>query len=238
LAARNGVKIKVRQPLAELKVRPGGERDERAVKRFGDQLREELNVKAVSLHDPAQGPLLRPEVKPNMKTLGPQFGPRLKEVMAAIAVADPSALAAKVQASDVIELPCGGEAVTLNPADLIVQVKAPEGWVGVVDGDTQAALDTRITEELAAEGMARDVVRHVQDQRKEAGLEMEDRIALYLGTESEKLSRAIEAHKSYIAGETLTVEWSALALNGEAHRATVKVEGQPLTIELRRLKPA
>jgi isoleucyl-tRNA synthetase len=98
------------------------------------------------------------------------------------------------------------------------------------------ALDTRITEELAGEGMARDVVRHIQDQRKEAGLEMEDRIALYLGTESEKLRRAIETHKAYIAGETLTVEWSVQPLTGPGvHRATVKVEGQTLTIELKKV---
>jgi isoleucyl-tRNA synthetase len=236
LAARNSVKIKVRQPLAELKVQPAGDGDARAVNRFGDQLREELNVKAVSLHDPEWGPLLEPVVKPNMKTLGPKFGGRLKDVLAAIAAADPAMLAAKVRANEIIELPCGGETVQLDPADLIVQVKAPEGWAGVVDRETQVALDTRITEELAAEGMARDVVRHVQDQRKDAELEMEDRIALYLGTESEKLSRAIDTHKAYIAAETLTVEWSAQALNGEAHRATVKVDGQPLTIELRRVK--
>src|SRR5437588_908953 len=87
-AARNSVKIKVRQPLAELRVQPGDERDRRAVERFADQICEELNVKKVALHDPAQGPLLRVMVKPNMKTLGPKFGPRLKEVQAALATAD------------------------------------------------------------------------------------------------------------------------------------------------------
>ena len=75
-----------------------------------------------------------------------------------------------------LELPCGGETILLEPADLMVSVKAEEGWAGMVARDTQIALDTRITEELSREGMARDVVRHVQEQRKEAGLEMEDRI--------------------------------------------------------------
>jgi isoleucyl-tRNA synthetase len=235
LAARNSVKIKVRQPLAELKVQPAGEDDQRAVERFGDQLREELNVKAVSLHDPEWGPLLTPDVKPNMKTLGPKFGSRLKDVVAAIAAADPFDLAARVRAGGSIELPCGGETILLEPADLVVQDKAPEGWAGVVDHETQLALDTGITEELAAEGMARDVVRHVQEQRKEAGLQMEDRIALYLGTDSEKLRQAITAHRDYIAAETLTIEWSAQPLaSAGVHRATARVEGQPLTIELKK----
>ena len=76
----------------------------------------------------------------------------------------------------------------LEPADLMVSVKAER--LGRHGRSRYAdRLDTRITEELSHEGMARDVVRHVQDARKEAGLEMEDRIILYLGTESEKLQR-------------------------------------------------
>src|SRR5205085_8805080 len=87
-AARNTVKIKVRQPLAEMKVQPGDESDRRAVARFADQLREELNVKKVTLHQ-GNGPLLTVEVKPNLKTLGQKgLGPRLKEVQAAVAAAD------------------------------------------------------------------------------------------------------------------------------------------------------
>ncbi len=238
LAARNSVKIKVRQPLAELKVQAGADSEERAaVERFGDQLREELNVKTVSLHDPEWGPLLSPEVKPNMKSLGPKFGARLKDVVAAIAAADAEDLADKVRAGDSIELPCGGETILLEPADLVVSVRASEGWIGMIDGDTQIALDTRITEALSLEGTARDVVRHIQDKRKEAKLDMEDRIELYFSTDSEKLRRAIQTHRKYIADETLTVEWSLQPLTGGGvHRATVKVDGQPLTIELRRAK--
>src|SRR5262249_55080625 len=136
-AARNSLKIKVRQPLAELKVQPGSDADRRAVERFGDQIRDELNVKKVSLHDPAAGNLMEGE-------------------------------------------------------------KAPEGWAGVADRGTQVLLDARLTEELRREGMARDVVRQVQELRKKSGLQVEDHIALYLGTESERLRSAIAAHQEYI----------------------------------------
>jgi isoleucyl-tRNA synthetase len=78
-------------------------------------------------------------------------------------------------------------AVELEPDDLVVTHRAPEGWAGVVDRDTQVAIDIRITPELAREGMARDLVRQMQEFRKESGLEIEDRIELYLGVESEKL---------------------------------------------------
>src|SRR5262249_32225528 len=125
-AARNTVKIKVRQPLAELRVQPGDERDRRAVERFADQIGGQLHIKKVTLHDPAQGPLLRREVRPNMKTLGPKFGPRLKEVVAALVAADAAAVAEKVQAGEPIELSTPGGPVMLEPADVIVQERAPE----------------------------------------------------------------------------------------------------------------
>ena len=145
-AARNSAKIKVRQPLAEMRVQPGDESDRRAVERFADQVCEELNVKKVTLHEPSQGPLLRYEIKPNMKTLGPKFGARLKAVLAALASADPAVVASRVQAGQTVELACPDGPVTLEAADIIAQFRAPEGWAGVADRGTQVLMDTRITE--------------------------------------------------------------------------------------------
>jgi isoleucyl-tRNA synthetase len=229
-AARNTVKAKVRQPLAELKVLPGGEAERRALGRFADQIRDELNLKRVTLHEPSAGPLLRPEVKPNLKTLGTKFRAQLKEVQAAIASAPAAELAALAQKGEPFQL----AGFTLDPGDVVVTLAGPEGWVGAVDRCGQAALDARITEELAREGMARDVVRLVQEQRKKADLEMEDRIVLRLETESAALKQAIDAHRDYIAAETLVRRWADGPLNGEVHRAAVKVDKDPLTIELAR----
>jgi isoleucyl-tRNA synthetase len=234
-AARNSVKIKVRQPLAELKVQPANERDHRAVERFTDQICEELNIKQVSLHDPEWGALLEPVVKLNMKTVGPKFGPRLKTVQAALAEVDPAAVAAQVQSGEQVELACSDGPATLDPADLVVQLKSPDGWAGVADRGTQVIIDVRITEALAREGMAREVVRYVQDLRKKSGLNMEDRIVLSLQTKSDVLAQAIETHRDYICGETLAVKLTNEPLDGEVHRAEVKGDGQPLLIELHKV---
>ncbi len=234
-AARNSVKIKVRQPLAEMRVQPADERDRRAVMRFADQIGEELNIKRVTLHDPAQDPLLRYLVKPNMKALGPKFGPRLKEVQTVLAATDAAALAKELSAGNPVELTGPGGLIAVEPSDVVVQMQAAEGWAGVADRGTQIAVDTHITEALAREGMARDVVRQVQDLRKQSELEMEDRIVLRLDTESAPLQAAIEAHRAYIMAETLAVQWATQPLDGEAHRIGVKVDGQPLTIELRKV---
>jgi isoleucyl-tRNA synthetase len=233
-AARNSVKIKVRQPLAELKVQPGDERDRRAVERFADQIAEELNVKKVTLHDPSAGPLLRRLVKPNLKSLGPKLGPRLKEVVSVLAAADGSAIARELEAGRPFELTLSGGTVEVEPGDLVVSLQAPEGLAGVADRDTQVVIDARLTEELKQEGMARDVVRQVQDLRKAAGLEMDDRIVLHLYTASEALGKAVEAHKKYISDETLATQWATQPLGDGARTATAKVDGQPLTIELRK----
>jgi isoleucyl-tRNA synthetase len=233
-AARNTVKIKVRQPLAELRVQPGTDADRRAVERFADQLQEELNIKRVTLHDAANGPLLTSAVKANMKTLGPKFGPRLQEVKAALEGLPATVLEERLKAGLVLEIEFKGGPAALDAADFSVTYQAADGWAGVADRGTQVALDARITDELAREGIARDVVRHVQDSRKGAGLEMEDRIELNLDTDADKLRQAIAAHRDYIGAETLVARWADTPLNGEAYRANVKVDGQPLRISLRK----
>src|SRR5262249_20692620 len=120
--------------------------------------------------------------------------------------------------------------------DFSVSYQAADGWVGIADRGTQVALDTRISVELAGEGMARDVVRHVQDARKKAGLQMEERIELHLHTDSVKLSQAIARHRDYIMAETLVARWSETPLQGEGVYSTqVSVDGQALQINLRKV---
>jgi isoleucyl-tRNA synthetase len=233
-AARNSVKIKVRQPLAELQV-SGSDADRRAVERFADLLSEELNVKQVTWHEGSKGPLLTAEVKANLKSLGPKAGARLQSVKAALEAMAAVELLAGTRGGKTLEIAAGGEPLAIDVADFTVNYKAATGWAGVADGEAQIALDTRVTDVLAGEGMAREVVRHVQDTRKKADLEMEDRIELHLDTSSGKLKQAIDAHKDYIAGETLATIWATVPLNGEAHRAEVTIDGQPLTIALRKV---
>ena len=234
-AARNSVRIKVRQPLAEIVIQPANDSERHAVQRFAEQISEELNLKKVTLHDPAEGPLLRYEISPNLKTLGPKFGERVREIRTALTAADANSLAAKVQAGGEIELDCAGATVVLDANDILLKAKAPEGWTGLIDYGTQLLLDVRINEELVQEGMAREVVRHVQELRKKSGLEMEDRIALHFATESPALLQAVEAHRSYISAETLAVEWPNVPLDGDFHAISVKVDGHPLTIQLRKV---
>ncbi len=231
-AVRNSVRIKVRQPLAEIKIQAasGPERD--AVVRFAEQIADELNVKKVSLHDPAQGTLLKYEVKPNLKTLGPELGNQVKDVQRALAQLEPASIVEKFQRGEGLELVHDRGVAHLGSSDLLITVKAPEGWAGIADRNTQVMLDVRITEELAREGMAREIVRHVQELRKKAGLEMEDRIRLHFETDSLAIRQAIESHAAYIRGETLAIDMTSQPLDDGAFRAVIQLQGEPLTIEL------
>src|SRR5205085_12036072 len=142
-------------------------------------------------------------------------------------------VAARLQASNEVTLDLPSGPVTLEHADFFKQAKAPEGWTGVADGGTQVALDVRLTESLAQEGMAREVVRHIQELRKTAKLQLEDRIVLHLSTSSKPLLEAIGAFKAYIMSETLATGWSEQPLGQGAASVDVKVDGQPLHVELK-----
>jgi isoleucyl-tRNA synthetase len=241
-AARNSVKIKVRQPLAEMKV-TGETVIGRALARFGDQLRDELNLKQVSfVSDREMASLITVAKKPNPRTLGPKgkgkYLPEIKEALASLAAEGKSPsgyLNTSTGGSSIHLTLSSGEVLDLDNEDIIAEAVPPAGWAHQEFGRVELILDTRITEELKQEGLARDVVRQVQELRKSAGLEMDDRIILYLGSESPVLKKAVEVHKKYIGDETLAVEWSARPLGGTVHRATAKVDGQALVIELRKV---
>ena len=124
--------------------------------------------------------------------------------------------------------------MTVEPTDVWVAAKVTEkGFAALIDRKTRLLLDARMTPELAREGMAREVIRHVQSSRKEAGRDMEDRIELYLGTDG-KLAEAIAEHRDYIGSETLVAKWATGPLGDGAFHTEVKVEGQALAIELRK----
>jgi isoleucyl-tRNA synthetase len=231
---RSAAQIKVRQPLAELRVRPGDERCRRALERFSPALSEELNVKAVTLHKGA--PLFGHRARVNVKVAGPKLGAHMKEVQAALADAGAAAIVALLGGTDA-SYPvrvASGDTIVLGRDDLLVEPVPPDGWVGGEDRGTQVLLDVRVTSELAAEGLAREVVRHIQELRKTSRLNLEDRIELHLAAQSADLARAVEVHRRYIGAETLAVRFLDAPIDSPLAR-TVKIDGKPLVIQLRKV---
>jgi isoleucyl-tRNA synthetase len=226
LTARNAAGVNVRRPLAGLRVRPAGDAGRRAVGRFAGLIADELNVKRVSL---AEEPLLRRSAALNPRTAKARFKGKPEPAAAALAGIDPEAVAADLAAGTFALL-----GVPLTADDVILSEAAADGWSGASDKGTQVAIDTRVTPELKAEGLARDVVRFVQNARKDAGLDVADRIGLFLGTDDAELRAAVDTHWAAIAGETQAVR-RLDAPPADAFTAAVTVDGRPLTIALRKV---
>jgi isoleucyl-tRNA synthetase len=176
------------------------------------------------------------EIKPNYRTLGPLFGKDMPRVAAAIAGLDAAHVAEAVRDGGQLGISVGGRDHALTAEDVILTMRAPQGYSVEREGAHAVALDLAIDPDLRREGRAREMVHAVQNARKSAGLQVEDRIVLALGGDAELLDAAGE-HREYLAGETLALE---LSIGGEAQRPPMDfteqtaVDGLPLTISLSR----
>jgi isoleucyl-tRNA synthetase len=232
LAARGQAKLKVRQPLRAAVVVAAG--DERAaIERLGDAVREELNVKELRYVSQADE-LGSYEVKPNYRSLGPRFGKHMPQVAAAVAALDPTHVAAALRDGGRLGISVDGHDHELDADDLLLALKPLDGYQLEREGSHAVALELELDDELRREGIAREVVHAVQNARKSAGLEVEDRIALTLGGDPELLEAA-RAHERYVAGETLAVRvgYDGEAGDGDAEAATI--DGRPLVIAVERV---
>ncbi len=126
---------------------------------------------------------------------------------AAIAAADPVELTAALRSAGTARVPLDGGDVEVGPDDVIITETPREGWAVATDAGETLALDLELTPELVRRGLAREVVRLVQDGRKGAGLDVSDRIELWLSApEGSELAAALSDHTADIAGEVLAVE--------------------------------
>jgi len=227
-AGRQHGKIKLRQPLREAVV-VAGPREREAIERFERLLLDELNVKEVRYVSEAEE-LGRWELKPNYRTLGPRFGKDMPQVAQAVAALDASSAAAKLRDGGTVGIAINGSEHPLA-ADDVQQVLQPlEGYQVERSGTHAVALNMELDGELKLEGLAREVVHAIQNARKEAGLNVEDRISLALAGAPELLD-AVRAHEEYVTGETLA---TSLSYDGAGGGEAALIEGMPLTIAVER----
>jgi isoleucyl-tRNA synthetase len=226
-AARAHAKLKVRQPLREAVV-VAADRERGAIERLEELLKEELNVKSVRYVSEADE-LGRFELKPNYRALGPRFGKQMPQVAAAIAALDP----ARLRAGERVGLNFNGQDHEIGPEDVTMVLQPLEGYQVERSGTHAVALNLELDDELRREGLAREVVHAVQSARKNAGLDVEDRISLTLAGDEELLAAARE-HQDYVAGETLA---TSLDFDGAGGDERTEIDGRALLISVR-LAPA
>ncbi len=226
-AARAAAKVKNRQPLRKAVI-VATEAERAEIERLAETVRAELNVKALEFVS-EEGELVSYEVKPNYRALGPRFGSQMPRAAAAIAALDPDHVAAAIRGERRIGINVDGHEHPLAGDDVSLAMQPLEGYEVEAEAGRAVALALELDDELRREGLAREIVHAVQNARKQAGLEVSDRIELGLGGDGELLEAA-RAHEDYIAGETLATSVSYDGGDGDKAR----IEGRELSIRARR----
>jgi isoleucyl-tRNA synthetase len=182
------------------------------------QLAEELNVESVTGLGEGGGTeeLVHVSAKANFRSLGRRFGRDTPRVAAAITAADPVALASALRTAGQAGVEMEGETVTVGPDDVIITETPREGWAVATDTGETLALDLQLTPALVRRGLAREVIRLVQEGRKAAGLQISDRIELWLSAQSPELAQTLEEHGADICVEVLAVSLDLGAPPGDA----------------------
>src|SRR5205823_11466508 len=159
-------------------------------------------------------------VKPNYRSLGPRFGKNMPQVAAAVEALDASHVAQQLESGGEVGIAIDGKEHTLSRDDVSLVMEPLDGYQVEAETGPAVALELELDDELRREGLAREIVRAVQEARKQAGLDVSDRISLELAGDEELLTAARE-HEDYIAGETLA-DSVGYGADGAGERATIE----------------
>ena len=204
LSLRKKEMIKVRQPLQKILIPTLSEAEKAEILAVANLIKHEVNVKEIEFIDDASGILVK-QIKPNFRTLGPKYGKQMKDIAAVINGFTQQDIQA-FERQGTKEITLDGEKLTLTLDDVEITSQDIEGWL-VASSSTGlvVALDATITDELRAEGIARELVNRIQNLRKDTGLEVTDRIRILL-QQQDTLEKAVRANEAYIKAETLANE--------------------------------
>jgi isoleucyl-tRNA synthetase len=223
-AARTDARVKVRQPLPRaLLLHPGITLGDEVLA----EIAAELNVKALDNVDTLSG-LMSWTVVPNFRALGPRLGPKVNDIKRALAEADGSELQRQLAADGAIEV--AGQRLTADEVE--VRATRHEAFALAEDGGWAVALDLELDDALRREGLARELVRSLNDLRKEVGLDIADRIGIAIDAD-DGVAAAVAAHADYIKGEVLAVELGVASGGPHDHELTIDGHTVRATIEKR-----
>ncbi len=226
-AARAQAKAKMRQPLRRAVI-VANDAEREAISARAELVKAELNVKELDFVS-EESELVSYAVKPNYRSLGPRFGKRMPQVAAAVGALDPTHVAQVMAEGGEVGINIDGDEHALGAEEFSLSLQPLDGYEVEAEAGHAVALQLELDDELRREGLAREIVHAVQNARKEAGLEITDRIALSLGGDDELIEAAKE-HQPYISGEVLATTVAYDAADG----VTARLDGLELRIGLAR----
>jgi len=211
LALRRKESIKVKQPLQTLMIPPVDNAQREAIESVKQIFLQEVNVKDVKFVEGAG--ILVKKVKCNFRTMGKKFGKIMKAVAAAVDALSQEQIAA-LEANGTLDITVEEQPVTIEAADVEIISEDIPGWLVGNEGNLTVALDITLTDELRAEGMARELVNRIQNMRKKSGLEITDHIRVSIEP-NEATTKAVEAFGDYIARQVLADDLQLAANDGQ-----------------------
>ncbi len=236
-AARETANLKVRQPLASAQFVTREAKEASAIKRLMPLIQSELNVKQVVVLEGAAD-VIAYVLNPLPSALGKKFGkdfPLVQKTLREGAQTDVTRWAKAFLNNENVTVEADGRTFEVTPQEVEVKQKSAEGFAIAEENGYLAALDTRLTEELVLEGLAREVVRRVQTLRKEADFNIDDKIVVrYVA--SERLTKAIDSFAEYIRTETLSDKLEAQKPSDGFFHKEDTFEGETLSLGVKRVK--
>ncbi|GHO69960.1 isoleucine--tRNA ligase [Ktedonobacter sp. SOSP1-52] len=238
-SARQNASLRIRQPLSELLIRlTRSNATVEGLRRFESELRDELNIKSVRFLGVEDG-LVEYYFKPNLPVLGKKHGrliPQVRSALSALTGEVATQAAHKLEKGESVAIEVNGQELQLVSEDVLVFATSPEGYAVAESDGLVVALNTTVSPELAQEGIARDLVRLIQDARKSAGFSITDRIQVRLQPEGKlDLQAVLNSHSSVISSETLANSLELGASNGGYHTTTAELEGGNVVIAVQRV---
>jgi isoleucyl-tRNA synthetase len=233
LSARGSANVKVRQPLARA-IAFLGLNQARLSDELVEIVKEELNVKTLELTQ-EEGSIVKFRILPDNKLLGPRFGKKFPALRAALGEQDPSAVARGVAAGEMVTLTLEGERIELAPDEILVQTQAAEGLAVATGGGITVAVDTTLTPDLIAEGLARELVRAVQTMRKDAGYQIQDRIEARVETTSVAIKAMLEQYGPLVKRETLTTDLALGVGEDDYYSNRFEIDGHAVEIAIKQV---
>ena len=232
LALRRKVNIKVRQPLSKLIIPVISDNVKEQLEKVKTLLLTEVNVKEAEFISDTTG-IITKKIKPNFKTLGKTYGPRMKEIAAAFGTLDQKTIS-EIQSAGTYTLNLASGPVLINPDDYEISSEDMPGWLVASEGPLTIALDIEVTEELKAEGIARELVNRIQNIRKDSNFDVTDRVDVVIyadGEDFEQIEASLKVNGEYLASQTLSRSVRLERIAG-ASQSAVEVEWNEVPIRI------
>ena len=223
-AARNTANIKNRQPIGTMFVKAEKEMDQF----YTDIIADELNVKEVKFAKDVES-FISYSFKPQLRTVGPKYGKLLNGIRTALTELNGTEAMKELKETGLLTLDIDGNKVELAEEDLLIETAQTEGYVTETDGDTSVVLDTNLTPELIEEGFVREIISKIQTMRKEAGVEVMDKIHVY-AKDNQRIMDIMENHRDEIMSEVLAEEITLNETDGYVKEWSINKENVVLGV--------